>query len=125
MENRSRFPGNPWCSSWIYREEAINFQVDLADDSQPKVEQLLEKLDNKLFTDKNKSFIKEFQKNYEVNCDLLIFTFGSETIKESFDIPHSLLKNLVDINAKLEINTHSKPLSYYKELYKYQKLFEI
>lgn len=106
---RSRKPGNPWCSSWIYRIEGND---SIGSDQDTYLESLMDYC-AKQFLEPKKNSILEIMKTYDALCYLEIYIFNAEdSITSIFIAPH-IMKTLLEINCPIKIYTHSNSISYY------------
>lgn len=116
---RSRKPGNPWCSSWIYRiggNNSLNFDPGIY------LESLIDNC-AKQFLEPKKNAILEILKTYDAICRLEIYIFNAEDFITSTYIEPHIMKTLVEINCPIKVNTHSKSINHYT-LYEQKRMFQ-
>lgn len=121
---RPRMPGSPYTASWIYRIGDLEGGEDVNYEPELYIKKLLGEFEQQFISFK-KEAIKGVLSDYDAHCLLEIYTFGSENMIDSIDIPLKILLSLTEIKADLAVKSHSQPLSYYSEkAYKYKRLFQ-
>lgn len=120
---RSRRPGNPWCSSWIYR---LGGYYDEEQYTHPDgyIQHLLEQFNEQFLTVKQ-SLIIDIQNRYNAICYLEIYLFSAQDSLTHVSIPSNIMKSLLTINCSIDIYTHSQSIEHYpryeqKDMYKFK-----
>lgn len=116
---RSRKPGNPWCSSWIYR---LGGTGELHFDHDTYLENLLDKFMNN-FLEPKKNLILKIKEDYKAICCLEIYIFETDDFITSVYVSPSIMKSLVEISCPISVYTHSKSINDYAR-YQYKRMFQ-